>query len=161
MKKRQNQLDLIDGTWWIHRSLLCMLLGMSTKTIGDWIRDRGFPRPRNHNRGPFDLSAVLKWFAEERKKIPTTKSAEQKTRDLKDRILVVKAGEAEGRLVDKDQAVRSVERGITEAKGLLEGLAHTIGALVPEEVRGDVMEQARKVVETVLKSLAEGKRIGK
>ncbi len=140
---------------------LADLLGVTPRTFTNWRRKFGFPKPVS-DRGPYDLSDVLQWFLSAWKEA----SKPVEIADQEARLTKLKADEKEikvrmlrGEVVDKDQALRSVERGISEAKGILLALVNEIRALSPPELREEFGDAAQRAVEMSLRSLEGCKEV--
>lgn len=143
-----------EGRFLLIQEELAQLCGQVRKTLTNW-QQRGFPKPIR-KRGPYDLGEVLRWLVVQwREGSKPASIADQEARLTKLRAdeKEIKVRLLRGELVERDGALRAVERGISEAKGILQALPNEIRALSPPEMREEAGEAAGRVVETMLKSL--------
>ena len=144
----------------ISRYDLARCMGVVESRLSQLKNAENFPGPITRN--VFDLREVLSWMwgraKDAHKELSMSDHEARKMKADADKkeleVLIMK-----GKYVDRDAAIRSVERGITEAAGTLRNLPRLIAAIVPADCRGDVERDVDGIVRSCLRSLAEGKDV--
>ena len=127
----------------------------------DWTKRRAAPAGR---RGYMDLKTFLPWVKERMEELErgTGQSEDEMLKRIKRKREELGYEKDLKKVVERDKALRAVERGITEARGTLEALPSRLSSAIGpdgQHDREELLEIARETVEKALKSLAECKKI--
>lgn len=134
----------------VTRFELADLLGVTPQSISQ-LKRRGLPALAAGDG--YNLLAAVRWYVKwTEQKASGTDLDEQETRE-RIRKLQIQNAAAMNKLVDRDIAMRHVERGITEVGGTLDCLPARVAALVPKEYRAEVEESVRDLMVSARRSL--------
>jgi len=139
---------------------LADMLGVTTQSVREWQRTAGFPAGEQVGREKrFSVRVVLRWLCDSWRRATDTRrdsctQDERKTRLQADK-LELEIAEKRGTLVQRDAALRAVERGISESRGILLNIPHAVAALVPQDQRAGVEQRVGGLVDQALRSLSD------
>lgn len=126
----------------------------------DW-RRRGMPGSERH----YPLDEIARWkIAQERERL-TRPDPEQD--DLAERLELAevlkaeadaklkeyKVAEAEGRLIDKAEAIAEMEEMFNRVRARLEQIPQELGTTIPPEIRADLIADMKHKIQLVLREL--------
>lgn len=133
---------------------LAEVLGVTSRNVGQ-LRKRGLPTTDDGERHP--LVDAVRWYIKWTEGKAGNSDLEEQEQRERIRKLQIQNAAASHQSVDRDLALRHVERGICEARGILELVPRRVAARVPQDVRPEVEASVQDDISATLRSLEDCK----
>lgn len=138
------------------RSELANYLGISVRTIAEWLTDPSFPGKSGspgRRDGYFPLETIEAWWAAKQGATPDVASGES-PRDRLTRIRADQAAldlaEQQGKLIDVHEVQRFLTRTIAATRAVLDALPDRVEAVLPTELDAEAKSRVRDSARSIL-----------
>lgn len=125
---------------------LSSVFRVTRPAVTGWVK-AGCP----HANARFNLANVIQW----RLRQDQTEDVSERVKRLQGDKLELDLSVRRGELIDREEAVRTFRRHITDAKTILNGLPASLGLLVPE-FDTKIQQEASEVVDHAMRAISKG-----